>query len=184
MLFMPYLIGGLILGYIWSFVLGDGMSTLAELTGNSSIFFNWLVNKKFAFMAMIVVATWQMAGYMMIIYIAGLQAIPGELSEAAAIDGASSWQTLTRVKLPMLMPSITICTFLTITNGFKLFDQNLALTNGAPSRQSELLALNIYNTFYGRTGFEGVGQAKAVIFLIIVAAISLLQNRFARSKEA
>ena len=120
---------------------------------------------------------------MMIIYIAGIQNIPGELIEAAKIDGASSWQLIRHVTLPMLMPTITICTFLTLTNGFKLFDQNLALTAGQPANETEMLALNIFNTFYGRTGWEGVGQAKAVIFFIIVAAISLTQLYFTRRKE-
>ena len=120
---------------------------------------------------------------MMIIYISGIQNIPGELIEAAKIDGASSWQILKNVTIPMVMPSITICTFLTLTNGFKLFDQNLALTNGAPSKMSELLALNIYNTFYGRAGWEGVGQAKAVEFFVLVAIIALIQNKLTRSKE-
>ena len=120
---------------------------------------------------------------MMIIYISGLTSIPAELMEAAGIDGATPWQTLTRVKLPMLMPSITICTFLTLTNGFKLFDQNLALTNAMPSNRSQLLALNIYATFYGRTGWAGAGQAKAVVFCIIVVGIALLQLRLTRTKE-
>lgn len=119
----------------------------------------------------------------MIIYISGIQNIPGELIEAAKIDGANSWQVLRKVIIPMVMPSITICTFLTLTNGFKLFDQNLALTNGAPSKMSELLALNIFNTFYGRAGYEGVGQAKAVIFFLIVGLVAVIQNRMTRSKE-
>lgn len=118
-----------------------------------------------------------------IIYISGIQNIPGELIEAAKIDGANSWQVLRKVIIPMVMPSITICTFLTLTNGFKLFDQNLALTNGAPSKMSELLALNIFNTFYGRAGYEGVGQAKAVIFFLIVGLVAVIQNRMTRSKE-
>lgn len=126
---------------------------------------------------------WQQIGYMMIIYISGIQNIPGELIEAAKIDGATNSQILKNVTIPMVMPSITICTFLTLTNGFKLFDQNLALTNGEPSNMSELLALNIYNTFYGRTGFEGVGQAKAVVFFILVALIAVGQNYLTRSKE-
>ena len=121
--------------------------------------------------------------YMMIIYIAGIQNIPGELIEAAKIDGANRWQLLKSVILPMLMPTITICTFLTLTNGFKLFDQNLALTGGNPGKMSELLALNIYNTMYGTTGWQGVGQAKAVIFFIIVAIIALAQNKITTSKE-
>ncbi len=126
---------------------------------------------------------WQQIGYMMIIYIAGIQNIPGELIEAAKIDGASSRQVLRHVTIPMVMPSITICTFLTLTNSFKLYDQNLALTNGEPSNMSEMLALNITNTFYGRNGFEGVGQAKAVVFFLMVAAIAMIQNRLTRTKE-
>ena len=126
---------------------------------------------------------WQQIGYMMIIYIAGIQNIPGELIEAAEIDGATKRQVLKSVTIPMVMPSITVCTFLTLTNSFKLFDQNLALTNGAPSKMSELLALNIFNTFYGRAGYEGVGQAKAVIFFLIVGLVAVIQNRMTRSKE-
>ena len=126
---------------------------------------------------------WQQIGYMMIIYIAGIQNIPGDLIEAAKIDGATSRQILKNVTIPMVMPSITICTFLTLTNSFKLFDQNLALTNGEPSNMSELLALNIFRTFYGRTGWEGVGQAKAVVFFLLVAAIALTQNWLTRRKE-
>ena len=126
---------------------------------------------------------WQQIGYMMIIYIAGIQNIPGELIEAAEIDGATKRQVLKSVTIPMVMPSITVCTFLTLTNSFKLFDQNLALTNGEPSKMSEMLALNIFTTFYGRAGYEGVGQAKAVIFFILVAAIALTQNYLTRRKE-
>ena len=126
---------------------------------------------------------WQMIGYMMIIYIAGLQNVPTELIEAAKIDGATSWQTLFKVKLPMVMSSVTICLFLTLSNCFKLFDQNKALTNGAPMNKTRMLALNIYDTFYGKTGYEGVGQAKAVLFFIIVAAIALGQLTFTRRKE-
>ena len=126
---------------------------------------------------------WQQIGYMMIIYISGLQAIPTDVMEATEIDGANGVQRLFRVTLPMMMPSITICTFLTLTNGFKLFDQNLALTGGAPMKQTELMALNIYQTFYGRVGFEGVGQAKAVIFFLIVIVMAGLQQYFTKSKE-
>ena len=126
---------------------------------------------------------WQQIGYMMIIYIAGIQNVPGELIEAAKIDGATSGQILRKVTIPMVMPSITICTFLTLTNSFKLFDQNLALTAGAPSNNSQMLALNIYETFYGRVGWEGVGQAKAVIFFIMVALIAIVQLGATRQKE-
>jgi raffinose/stachyose/melibiose transport system permease protein len=124
-----------------------------------------------------------MAGYMMVIYIAGIQSISHEIVEAAKIDGANAWQMLTRITIPLVMPAFTICTFLTVTNSFKLFDQNLALTAGAPARESAMLALDIFNTFYGRNGYEGVGQAKAVIFFVFVATIVLLQLRFSRRQE-
>ena len=137
----------------------------------------------YGFVGLVILMCWQQIGYMMIIYISGIQNIPGELIEAAKIDGATPKQILKNVTIPMVMPSITICTFLTLTNSFKLFDQNLALTDGAPSKMSEMLALNIYNTFYGRSGWEGVGQAKAVIFFMMVAVIALLQNYLTRSKE-
>jgi raffinose/stachyose/melibiose transport system permease protein len=136
-----------------------------------------------AFWGLIVVVCWQQIGYMMIIYIAGIQNIPGDLIEAAKIDGANAWQLLRNVTIPMLMPTITICSFLTLTNGFKLFDQNLALTGGNPGKLSQLLALNIYDTMYGTTGWQGVGQAKAVIFFILVALISVAQNKLTTSKE-
>ena len=173
--FMPNLIGGIVLGYIWLLLLNGILGFWERSITYSATYGFW---------GMVMLTAWQQIGYMMVIYIAGLQSIPGDVLEAAEVDGASRRQTLWHVILPLVMPAITVCTFLTLSGGFKMFDQNLALTNGAPSRQSELLALNIYNTFYGRTGFEGVGQAKAVIFLIIVAVIALAQNRFARSKEA
>ena len=172
--FMPNLIGGIVLGYIWQLILnGFLLQYDRTLTYNSA----------YGFVGLLILMCWQQIGYMMIIYIAGIQNIPGELIEAAKIDGANSWKILKHVTIPMVMPSITICTFLTLTNSFKLFDQNLALTAGEPSNMSEMLALNIYNTFYGRTGWEGVGQAKAVIFFILVAVIALLQVRLTRTKE-
>ena len=126
---------------------------------------------------------WQLIGYMMIIYIAGIQNVSPDLLEAADIDGATSFQKLIKITIPQVMPSVTICTFLTLTNSFKLFDQNLALTAGAPGRQTQMLALDIYNTFYGRVGYQGVGQAKAVVFFIIVAAIALTQLYLTKRKE-
>lgn len=172
--FMPNLIGGIILGYVWMLLLNGILARFGRTLTYSSVYGFW---------GMVILLCWQQIGYMMIIYIAGIQNIPGELLEAARIDGATSRQILAHVTIPMVMPSITICTFLTLTNGFKMFDQNLALTNGAPSRMSEMLALNIYNTFYGRSGYEGVGQAKAVVFFILVAAIAVIQNRLTRLKE-
>ena len=172
--FMPNLIGGLVLGYVWQLLLNGILSQFSR---------NLKYSEVFGFWGLVILMCWQQIGYMMIIYIAGIQNIPGELIEAAKIDGANSRQILKNVTIPMVMPSITICTFLTLTNSFKLFDQNLALTDGDPSKMSEMLALNIYNTFYGRNGWEGVGQAKAVIFFIMVAAIALIQNYLTRSKE-
>lgn len=172
--FMPNLIGGIILGYIW-----QQMINAILLKYETTL----VANANYGFIGLVVLMNWQLIGYMMIIYIAGLQNVPTELIEAAQIDGATAWQVLTKVKIPMVMPSVTICLFLTMSNSFKLFDQNLALTAGAPSKKTAMLALDIYNTFYGRTGYEGVGQAKAVLFFIVVAAIALLQLRFTRSKE-
>ena len=172
--FMPNLIGGIVLGYIWQMLLNGILSYFGKTLTYSSAYGFW---------GLVILMCWQQIGYMMIIYIAGIQNIPGELIEAAKIDGANSRQLLFHVTIPMVMPSITICSFLTLTNSFKLFDQNLALTAGEPSNKSEMLALNIYNTFYGRTGWEGVGQAKAVIFFLLVALIAIIQLRATRKKE-
>ncbi|MBO4980728.1 MAG: sugar ABC transporter permease [Lachnospiraceae bacterium] len=172
--FMPNLIGGIILGYIW-----QQMINAVLLRYETTL----IANATYGFWGLVILMNWQMIGYMMIIYIAGLQNVPTDLIEAAQIDGATGWQILTRVKIPMVMPSITICLFLTVSNSFKLFDQNLALTAGAPSKKTAMMALDIYNTFYGRTGFEGVGQAKAVLFFIIAAAIALTQLAVTRRKE-
>ena len=173
--FMPNLIGGIVLGYIWLLLLNGVLEIWAK---------NVVYSATYAFWGLVIVTCWQQIGYMMVIYIAGLQSIPTDVLEAAKVDGASSTQSLKSVIIPLVMPSITVCTFLTLSNGFKMFEQNLALTNGAPGRMSEMLALNIYNTFYGRPGFEGVGQAKAVVFLLIVATVVLIQNKLVRSKEA
>lgn len=172
--FMPNLIGGIVLGYIWQLIFNGILSNFNTALG---------LNEWYGFWGLIVLVSWQQIGYMMIIYIAGLQSIPGDVLEAAEIDGAGRWQKLWKVTIPMMMPSITICMFLSITNGFKLFDQNLSLTAGEPAKMSEMMALNIFNTFYGRTGWEGVGQAKAVLFFILVVAIGLVQLRTTRSKE-
>ncbi|MBR3591231.1 MAG: sugar ABC transporter permease [Clostridia bacterium] len=182
--FMPNLIGGIVLGYIWSMIF-DGI--LSQL--DTSI----LQESTWGFWGLIILLCWQQIGYMMIIYIAGLQSVPGDMLEAARIDGASGAQTLFRVIIPNVMPSITICTFLSLTNGFKLFDQNLALTGGQPFiiqpdgsaiKTTEMLALNIYSTFYGQgSAAPGYAQAKAVIFFILVAALGLLQMSFTRKRE-
>ena len=174
--FMPNLIGGIVLGYIWSMIF-DGLLSAYS----TSI----LTNTTWGFWGLIILMCWQQIGYMMIIYVAGLQSVPGDLIEAAKIDGANDREILFKIKIPMVMPSVTICTFLTLTNSFKLFDQNVALTAGEPANASEMLALNIYNTFYGRSGaqWKGIGQAKAVVFFLIVVVISLIQLHFTRSKE-
>ena len=175
--FMPNLIGGVVLGYIWQILINCVLSLVDEPL--------LALNSTAGYWGLIILMCWQQVGYMMIIYIAGLQSVPESLIEAAQIDGATPWQTLWRIKLPMVMPSITICTFLTLTNSFKLFDQNLALTNGDPGNATAMLALNIYKTFYERTGpqWKGLGQAKAVIFCILVVTLSIIQLKATRTKE-
>lgn len=172
--FMPNLIGGIVLGYIWQLLINGVLLQFGvDITFDAS----------YGFWGLVVLMNWQMIGYMMIIYIAGIQNIPVDVLEAAQIDGATPRQTLFSVTIPLVMPSVTICTFLTLTNSFKLFDQNYALTGGAPARQSAMLALDIFNSFYGRMGYEGVGQAKAVVFFLLVAAIALVQLIVTRSRE-
>ncbi|MDI9628166.1 MAG: sugar ABC transporter permease [Acidobacteriota bacterium] len=172
--FMPNLIGGIVLGYTWQTIIN------AVLVQYQTTLIS---DAKYGFIGLVLLLNWQMIGYMMIIYIAGLQNVPGELIEAAAIDGADKWQTLRHVTIPMVMPSITICLFLTLSSSFKLFDANLALTNGAPMRQTEMVALNIVNTFFTRVGVEGVGQAKAMVFFLLVSGLAFLQLRATRRQE-
>ena len=175
--FIPNLIGGIVLGYIWQTLLNGLLSKWGQPLLSLSA--------KNGFIGMLILLMWQQIGYMMIIYIAGLNNVSPDLVEAAQIDGATSRQILFKIKLPMIMPSVTICTFLTLTNGFKMFDQNLSLTGGDPGKQSQLLALNIYDTFYARSGpqWKGIGQAKAVVFFILVIVIALIQLRATSSKE-
>ena len=174
--FMPNLIGGIVLGYVWSMIFDGILSRY-----NTSI----LLETKYGFWGLIILMCWQQIGYMMIIYIAGLQAVPGDMLEAAKIDGASEWKTLWDIIIPNVMPSITICTFLTLTNSFKLYDQNLALTNGRPYNgaihTTEMLALNIVNSNTLKT--KGVGQAKAVMFFVLVAIIGIFQMKSTHDKE-
>ncbi len=172
--FMPNLIGGIVLGYVWLLLINGILINFGvDITYDA----------RFGFWGLVVVTNWQMAGYMMVIYIAAILAIPTDVVEAAKIDGANSWQMLGRITIPLVMPALTICSFLTVSNSFKLFDQNLSLTAGAPGRQTAMLALDIFNTFYGQNGYEGVGQAKAVMFFIFVSTIVLLQLRASRSRE-
>ncbi len=173
--FMPNLIGGIVLGYLWKIILDAVIMRYFD----SAL----ALNSTYGFWGLIILVCWQQIGYMMIIYIAGLQNVPTEHVEAAKIDGANGWQLLSNITIPAVMPSITICTFLTLTNGFKLFDQNLALTAGKPYNKTEMLALNIYNSFYESTTNMGVGQAKAVIFFVVVVVIALSQLYFTKSRE-
>lgn len=173
--FMPNLIGGIVLGYIWNLLI----NAILSLFGVDITF-----SADYGFWGLVFLLNWQLIGYMMVIYIASLQNIPSELNEAAKIDGASPFSILRHITIPMVMPAVTICLFLTITNSFKLFDQNLALTGGAPARETSMLALDIFNTFYGRVGWQGVGQAKAVVFFIIVAFIAFVQLKITSRKEA
>lgn len=172
--FMPNLIGGIVLGYIWQIIINGVLGYMGvDITYAA----------KYGFWGLVILTNWQQIGYMMIIYIAGIQNVPDDLIEAADIDGATYWQKLRHIILPMVKPAVTICTFLTLTNSFKLFDQNLALTGGAPANETTMLALDIYKTFYNRVGYEGIGQAKAVVFFVIVAIIALVQQYLTRAKE-
>ncbi|MDO4475226.1 MAG: sugar ABC transporter permease [Lachnospiraceae bacterium] len=181
--FMPNLIGGIVLGYIWSMIFEGVFSHFGT---------SLLLKSSLGFWGLVILVCWQQIGYMMIVYVAGINAVPDDIVEAAKIDGATGWQTLKSIIIPNVMPSITICTFLTLTNGFKLFDQNLALTEGRPFIQqagnaiktTEMMALNIFNSFYASGGSNrGIGQAKAVMFFILVAAISLIQLSVTRKRE-
>ena len=173
-LFMPNLIGGIVLGYIWQLIInGILMRYGVDIT----------YSPEYGFWGMVLLTNWQLIGYMMIIYIAGLQNIPHEMQEVAKVDGASYMQSLRHITIPLVAPAITICTFLTLTNSFKMFDQNYALTAGAPGRTTSMLALDIYNTFYGGVGSEGVGQAKAVIFFVVVGIIAFVQLKLTERKE-
>jgi raffinose/stachyose/melibiose transport system permease protein len=180
--FMPNLIGGLILGYIWKFIFTDVFKYVGQTTGGDGFFFNWLLNPQFALYAIVLVFAWQMAGYTMIIYIAGLQGIPDELMEAAKVDGANAWHRLTKIIFPLLMPSFTICLFLTLSGAFKIFDVNLSLTGGGPINSTEMFAMNIYNEIFGYSRY-GIGQAKAIIFFLVVAAVTLVQVAITKKRE-
>lgn len=182
MLFMPYLIGGLILGYIWQFVFLDVFELFGEVTGLDKVFFNWLIDPQYALYGLVFVFTWQMAGYIMIIYIAGLQGIPNDVVEASKIDGASPWQRFSRITLPLLMPALTISLFLTLSSAFKIYDVNLSLTGGGPANATEMFAMNIYNEIFG-SGNYGFGQAKAIVFFLIVAVITLTQVYLTKKRE-
>jgi len=172
--FMPNLIGGIVLGYIWQLIINGVLYNYG---------YSITSDPKFGFWGLVVLMNWQMIGYMMIIYIAGLTNVRTDILEAAKVDGAGYFTTLFKVIIPSVVPSFTICLFLTITNSFKLFDQNLALTAGAPAGRTRRVALDIYETFYGRVGSEGIGQAKSVIFFLVVAAVSLTQLMLTRRKE-
>ncbi|MGG1312061.1 MULTISPECIES: carbohydrate ABC transporter permease [Cohnella] len=182
MFFMPNLIGGLILGYIWQFIFTDAFNSVGEKTGLKSIFFNWLLDPQFALIAMVIVFAWQMAGYTMVIYIAGIQSIPDEMMEAAKVDGANLWHRLTKIVFPLLMPSFTICLFLTLSGAFKIFDVNLSLTKGGPNNATEMFAMNIYNEIFAYSHY-GIGQAKAIVFFLIVAVLTLTQVIITKKRE-
>lgn len=172
--FMPNLIGGIVLGYIWQLIINGVLGNFGvDITNRAA----------YGFWGLVILMNWQMVGYMMIIYIAALQNVPPEMHEVAAIDGANRRQSLRHIILPLVMPAVTICTFLTLTNAFKLFDQNYALTGGAPGKETSMLALDIFRTFYGSVGNEGIGQAKAVIFFVLVALIALLQMKLSSRFE-
>lgn len=182
MFFMPNLIGGLILGYIWKFILSDAFKSIGESTGMTGVFFNWLLRPDSALMAMVVVITWQMAGYVMIIYITGIQAVPDEVMEAATIDGVGPCRKFFTIELPLIMPSVTICTFYSLSNCFKVYDINLSLTGGGPGTSTEMIAMNIFREIFSYNHY-GYGQAKAIMFFILIAAVTITQVALTKRKE-
>lgn len=182
--FLPNLIGGLVLGYVWQFIFNKVFTTI--FAGSLSM----LTDANLALLAILIVNTWQYAGYIMLIYLTGLQTVPKDVLEASGVDGASALTTLFKIKIPMIANTFTVCIFLTLVNSFKQFDLNLAITNGAPSRimgpkiiqATELLALNIYNTAIRKNNYA-LGQTKAVVFFIILAAVSLTQVAISKKRE-
>lgn len=182
MFFMPNLIGGLILGYIWKFILSDAFKAIGERSGMTGVFFNWLLHPNSSLAAMVLVITWQMAGYVMIIYITGIQAVPEEVLEAATIDGADGWCKFFRIELPLIMPSVTICTFYSLSNCFKIYDINLSLTGGGPGTSTEMFAMNIFNEIFSYNNY-GYGQAKAIVFFLLIAAVTVTQVALTKKRE-
>ncbi|MEK4718552.1 sugar ABC transporter permease [Priestia sp. FSL W8-0524] len=180
--FMPNLIGGLLLGFVWQFIFVKGFASIGQITGISLFELPWLGDAKTAFWGIVIVSVWQGAGYIMLIYTAALQNVPQELIEAAKIDGASRWQILRHITIPMVAPAVTVCLFLTISWSFKVFDVNLSLTNGGPFKSTEMLALNIYTEAFVNNRY-GLGEAKALIFFIVVAAITIIQVTYTKKKE-
>ncbi|MFA6846454.1 MAG: sugar ABC transporter permease [Sphaerochaetaceae bacterium] len=182
MFFMPNLIGGLVLGYIWKFILSDAFKTIGEHTGLTGIFFNWLLNPKASLAALVVVITWQMAGYVMIIYITGIQSVPDDVIEAATIDGAGPFRKFFSIVFPLIMPSVTICIFYSLSNCFKMYDTNLSLTGGGPGTSTELVAMNIFNEIFSYNHY-GYGQAKAIFFFLFIAVVTITQVSITKRKE-
>lgn len=180
--FMPNVIGGLLLGFIWQFIFVKGFATLGEITGLAFFQLPWLGDEPTGFWAIVIVFVWQSAGYLMVIYIASINNVSREVLEAASIDGASRWQVLRSIIMPLIMPAVTVCLFLTISWSFKMFDLNLSLTKGGPFRSTESLALNIYVESFQNNKY-GLGTAKALLFFIVVATVTLFQVRLTKSKE-
>ncbi|MFP4662666.1 MAG: carbohydrate ABC transporter permease [Halanaerobiales bacterium] len=179
--FMPNLIGGLILGFIWQFIFTKGFASLGELTGQGWLM-GWLSNQETGFWGLVILMSWQMSGYLMVIYVAAIQNIPQELVEASDIDGANAWARIRHIIFPLVRPAFTVSLFLTLSNSFKIYDQNLSLTGGGPSNSTQMLAMNIYNTAFRFNRF-GQAQAKAVIFFIVVSLITLTQVYITRRGE-
>ncbi len=182
MLFMPYLIGGLILGFIWKYIYNSAFPDIAVSLGLEQFSGSMLTTPGSAMLALVITDVWKSAGYVMIVYITGLQAIPNDVMEAARVDGVGFWSNLFQVKIPLLMPAITVCLFMTLSASFKIYDLNLALTGGGPSKSTQMLAMNIYNEIFARSNF-GYGQAKAFLFFLFIAVFTLTQVSITRKRE-
>ncbi len=180
--FLPNLIGGLILGFIWKFIFTKLFEQLGEMLNKADIFFNWIDHPTMAFWALVIVGTWQMAGYVMVIYIASIESISDEVMEAAEIDGATSWQKFKSITLPLIGPAFTVSLFITLSNSFKQYDTNLSLTNGGPYGSTELITMNIFTTAFNYNKYA-IAQAKSIIFFLIITVITLMQVYTTKKRE-
>lgn len=181
-IFVPYMMSGFIIGFVWKFIFTKGFPVLGEVLGWELFNLNWLATPDTGYWGLVIVGVWKQVGYLMVVYIAGFTSVPQEFLEAAEVDGATGWDRLRCIKLPLIMPSVTICLFLSISNAFNVFDLNRSLTNGGPFNSTQAVSLNIYTEAFLRNRY-GLGTAKALVFFVVVALISLLQTYLTSRKE-
>ncbi|MFC0213527.1 carbohydrate ABC transporter permease [Paenibacillus chartarius] len=180
--FVPNLVGGIVLGLIWQFIFSNVLVYLGQKSGIPLFSASWLADPDKAFWSLILVTVWQYAGYMMVIYVAGLMSVPKDILEAASIDGASGWTKLRKMVLPLMVPSFIVCIFLTLQRGFMVYDVNLALTKGGPFKSTEMVSMHVYGKAFLSRDY-GLGQAEALVLFLLVAVITLLQVYFSKKLE-